>query len=94
MDGRIGNVAWGRDEHRGALRGDGRKQRRGSDAMIDTVLAYLISLGIIGAGVMWIVAGTNPATSVLCISLGVLTIAVGLISLLGELGHGRYHGRY
>jgi hypothetical protein len=75
---------------RGAPRGDVKKQRRGSDAMIDTVLAYFISLGIIGAGVIWIVAGTNPATSILCITVGVLTIAVGLISLLTELRHGRY----
>jgi hypothetical protein len=58
--------------------------------MIDTVLAYLISIGIVGAGVIWIVAGTNPATSVLCITIGVLTIAVGLISLLGELRQGRH----
>jgi hypothetical protein len=58
--------------------------------MTDTVLAYLISLGIIGAGVMWIVAGTNPATSVFSVAMGVVTIAVGLISLLGELRHGRY----
>jgi uncharacterized membrane protein HdeD (DUF308 family) len=57
--------------------------------MIDTVLAYLISLGIIAAGIIWIVAGTNPATSVLYITIGVLTIAVGLISLLAELRHGR-----
>jgi hypothetical protein len=57
--------------------------------MIDTVLAYLISLGIIGAGVIWIVAGTNSAT-VLFITVGVLMIAVGLISLLTELRHGRY----
>jgi hypothetical protein len=90
MDGHIGNVAWGRDEQVGRSEGDGKKQRRGSDAMIDTVLAYLISLGIIGAGVIWIVAGTNSATSVLCITVGVLTIAVGLISLLTELRHGRY----
>ena len=90
MDGHIGNVAWGRDEKAGRSEGDGKKQRRGSDAMIDTVLAYLISLGIIGAGVTWIVAGTNSATSVLCITVGVLTIAVGLISLLTELRHGRY----
>ena len=58
--------------------------------MIDTVLAYLISLGIIGAGVIWIVAGTNPAPSVLCITVGVLTMVVGFLSLLGELRHGRY----
>ena len=81
---------WGRDEQAGRSEGDGKQQRRGSDAMIDTVLAYLISLGIIGAGVIWIVAGTNPATSLLCITVGVLTIAVGLISLLTELRHGRY----
>ena len=89
MDGHIGNVAWGRDERAGRFEGDGQKQRRGSDAMVDTVLAHLISLGIIGAGVIWIVAGTNPATSALCITIGVLTIAVGLISLLTELRHGR-----
>jgi len=52
--------------------------------MIDTVLAYLISLGIIGAGVIWIVAGMSSATSVLCTTVGVPTIAVGLISLLTE----------
>ena len=57
--------------------------------MIDTVLAYLISLGIIAAGVIWIVAGTNSTMSVLCITIGVLTIAVGWISLLTELRHGR-----
>jgi len=89
MDGHIGNVAWGRDEQAGRSEGDGNKQRRGSDAMIDTVLAYLISLGIIGAGVIWIVAGMNAATSVLCITVGVLTLAVGWISLLAELRHGR-----
>jgi hypothetical protein len=54
--------------------------------MIDTALAYLISLGIIGAGVVWVVAGTSPAT-VLFITVGVLTIAVGLISLLTEFRH-------
>ena len=90
MDGHIGSVAWGRDEQAGRSEGDGKKQRRGSDAMIETVLAYLISLGIIGAGVIWIVAGTNPATSVVCIAIGVLTIAVGSISLLTELRQRRY----
>ena len=53
--------------------------------MTDTILAYLISLGIIVAGAIWIVAGTNSATSALCITIGVLTIAVGLISFLTEL---------
>jgi hypothetical protein len=52
---------------------------------MDTILAYLVSLGIIGAGVIWIVAGTNSATSAVCIAIGVLTVAVGLISFLTEL---------
>ena len=49
--------------------------------MNDRVLAYLVSLGIIGAGVIWIVAGTYSATSELCIAIGLLTIAVGWISI-------------
>jgi hypothetical protein len=52
------------------------------DGMSDTILAYLISLGIIGAGVGWIVAGTNSA---LCIAIGTVSIAVGAISVLNEL---------
>jgi hypothetical protein len=55
--------------------------------MSDTIPAYLISLGIIGAGAIWIIAGTGPATSGLLTAIGVLTIAVGLISLLIELRH-------
>jgi hypothetical protein len=55
--------------------------------MSDTILAYLVSLGIIGAGVVWIVVATNSATSALGIGIGVLTIAVGLISFLTELRH-------
>ena len=50
--------------------------------MIDTLLAYLISLGIIGAGVGWIVVGMN---STLCIGIGIASIAVGTASLLNEL---------
>jgi hypothetical protein len=50
----------------------------------DTLLAYLISLGIIGAGVIWIVAGTISTTSALCIAMGVVTIAVGWISFMVE----------
>jgi hypothetical protein len=53
--------------------------------MSDTVLAYLVSLGIIGAGVIWIVGGMSSPTSALGIGIGVLTIAVGLISFLTEL---------
>ena len=55
--------------------------------MSDTILAYLVSLGIIGAGAIWIIAGTGPATCVLCIAFGVLCIVVGLISLLIEFRH-------
>ena len=51
--------------------------------MSDTI----VSLGIIGAGAIWIVAGTGPERSGLCTAIGVLTIAVGLISLLTELRH-------
>jgi hypothetical protein len=50
--------------------------------MSDTTTAYLVSLGIIGAGAIWIYAGT---TSALCIAIGIPTIVVGLISLLAEL---------
>jgi hypothetical protein len=55
--------------------------------MSDTIPAYLLSLGIIGAGAIWIIAGTGPATCVLCIAFGVLCIVVGLISLLIEFRH-------
>jgi len=51
----------------------------------DTILAYLISLGMIGAGVVWIVAGTISTTSALCIAVGVTTIAVGWISFMIEV---------
>jgi len=45
--------------------------------MSDTALGYLVSLGIIFAGVVWIVAGTIYTASALCIAIGVVTIAVG-----------------
>ena len=50
--------------------------------MSDTITAYLVSLGIIGAGVTWINAGTA-----LCIAIGIPTITVGLIGLFAELGN-------
>jgi hypothetical protein len=49
---------------------------------INTPLAYLISLGMIGAGVGWIVFGMNAP---LCIGIGVASIGVGLASVLNEL---------
>jgi hypothetical protein len=53
--------------------------------MNNRVLAYLVSLGIIAAGVIWIVTGTYSATSELCIAIGVLTIVVGWISFVIEV---------
>ena len=50
--------------------------------MINTLLAYLISLGIIAAGVGWIVVGIN---STLCIGIGIASIAVGVASFVNEL---------
>ena len=52
---------------------------------MNRVLAYLVSLGIIGAGVIWMVAGTYSAISELCIAMGVLTIVVGWISFVIEV---------
>jgi hypothetical protein len=56
--------------------------------MSEKVLAYLISLEIVGTGVLWIVACANSATSAIWIGMGILTIAVGSISLLTELRNG------
>jgi hypothetical protein len=47
---------------------------------MSTTTAYFVSLGIIGAGAIWVNVGTT-----LCIGIGVSTIVVGLISLLAEL---------
>jgi len=55
--------------------------------MIDTLLAYLISLGIIGAGVGWIVVGMS---STLCIGIGIASIVVGMASLLNQLRYGSH----
>jgi hypothetical protein len=52
--------------------------------MSDTILGYLVSVGIIGAGVVWIFAGTIWTASDLCIAVGAVTIAVGSISFLVE----------
>jgi uncharacterized membrane protein YiaA len=53
---------------------------------MDAALAYLISVGIVAFGA-WIVAIPKIETGVFSIwfVLGLLTIAVGLISLLGEI---------
>jgi hypothetical protein len=51
---------------------------------MSTILAFIISLGLIGAGVGWIVAGPNSA---LCIGIGIASIVVGAFSVLNELRH-------
>jgi hypothetical protein len=50
--------------------------------MIDALLAYLIQLGIIGAGV-----GMN---STLCIGIGIASTAVGTAGFLNELRYGTH----
>jgi hypothetical protein len=53
--------------------------------MSDKILAYLVSLGIIGSGVFWIVTSAHSAASVIYIAIGVPIIVVGLISFFAEL---------
>jgi hypothetical protein len=53
--------------------------------MIDTLLAYLISIGIIVAGAGWIAIGMH---STLCLAIGVVSVFVGVGSLLNEAQHG------
>jgi hypothetical protein len=57
---------------------------------MDTVLAYLISIGIVGFGV-WIVAADIAGSDIvpIWIVLGLLPIAVGLMSLFGEIHNRR-----
>jgi hypothetical protein len=56
-----------------------------TNAMRDTALAYFISLGILGSGIIWIVASAHSVAPALRIAIGVPTIVVGLISLFAEL---------
>ena len=56
----------------------------GRKSMINALLAYLISFGIIGAGIGWIVVRMD---SRLFIGMGVAAIAVGVASLANELRH-------
>ena len=56
--------------------------------MNDTILAYIISLGLIGAGLGWIIAGPKSA---LFITIGIASIVVGMISVLNEF---RNHGEW
>jgi hypothetical protein len=52
--------------------------------MSNTIPGHLVSLGIIFAGVVWIVAGTIWTASELCIAIGMVTIGVGWISFMVE----------
>ena len=53
--------------------------------MIDTFLAYVVSLGIIVAGAGWIAVDIHSA---LCLGIGIASIFVGVGSLLNEAQHG------
>ena len=55
---------------------------------MEIILEYLISAGIVGFGV-WILAAANAGSDLysIWISLGLLPIAVGLISLYGVIKH-------
>jgi phosphate starvation-inducible membrane PsiE len=50
--------------------------------MYDKALGYLISLGILCVGLMWIVVARDSATSAIWLTIGVLTLAVGLFSFI------------
>jgi hypothetical protein len=53
--------------------------------MSDTILAYLISLGILGAGAIWIVSAAYLTPAALYVAVGVPTTVVGLVSFFAEL---------
>jgi hypothetical protein len=55
-----------------------------TNAMSDRMLAYLVSVGIIMIGAIWIVASGHSAATALCIAIGIPTIVVGLASLFAE----------
>jgi hypothetical protein len=55
-----------------------------TNAMSDRILAYLVSVAIIMAGAIWIVASGHSAASALYIAIGVPTIIVGSLSLFTE----------
>ena len=55
------------------------------DYGMSTILAFIISLGLIGAGVGWIVAGPNSA---LCIGIGIASIVVEALSVFTIIAGG------
>jgi hypothetical protein len=61
-------------------------REKGLLGMSDTILAYIISLGLIAAGVGWIIVAPNSA---LCIAIGIASIVVGVFSVSTEYRHRR-----
>ena len=53
--------------------------------VLDDILAYFISFGVIATGASFIGVGWNSTTSAIWIGIGVALIVVGAISVLGEL---------
>ncbi len=60
--------------------GSARKPKHAAAVEVNVFLAYLISVGIAGAGAAWIAFGGTS----LCVGIGAASIVVGLISLRGE----------
>jgi hypothetical protein len=54
---------------------------------MDTILAYLISFGIIALGTVWaFVSNAESTVAPAWLVLGILTVVVGLVSLWREYG--------
>jgi hypothetical protein len=49
--------------------------------MSDAILAYIICFGLIGVGLGWIIAAPN---SVLCTTIGIASVVVGVFSAWNE----------
>jgi hypothetical protein len=71
---------------RRAIDGSHSQELDAKGSGMDAALAYLISVGIIGFG-CWIVATGTAGSGLfpIWLVLGILTIATGLTSLLGEI---------
>ena len=55
-----------------------------TDTMSDRMLAYLVSIVIIMAGAIWIVASEHSAASALYLAIGIPTLVVGFVRLFSE----------
>jgi hypothetical protein len=69
----------------GAVFSSNRRQQK-SQHPVTKILKYFVSLGIVGTGIVWIIAATRAGSALFpaWIALGSLTIVVGLISLLAR----------